>query len=263
MGQFNWFWPVWSESQKQQREDAKKFKFLTQDSEKVDCRDSMRQKKKSKPSVCADETGRQKKKNCAKEKFCAPVSLTLLHGSDKKNIFLAARVTQRLVTRTKGCAHGSRVWLWPKKNCARSCCWPEATGQEKKSLAPLTRMHGCEEKWPNREKKSAAWRAGWAEVTEQKRKKILHVQQLLTGHHRKRFCARSRMRPDSDQIKDSARAGWQCCAEASKKNLRAPSEWKWPDRERRKKNCTPGRQQKWKRPVKREKDVARSAGCDR
>jgi hypothetical protein len=56
---------------------------------------------------------------------------------------------------------------------------------ERKSL-----QHGAraEQKWPNGEKKSAAWRAGWAEVTEQK--KILHAQQLLTGHHRKKvLCA--------------------------------------------------------------------------
>jgi hypothetical protein len=58
---------VWSENQKQLREDAKKIKFLTQDSEKVYCGDSMRQKK-SEPSVCADETGRQKKKELRKRK---------------------------------------------------------------------------------------------------------------------------------------------------------------------------------------------------
>jgi hypothetical protein len=49
---------VWSESQKQQREKRQKFKFLTQDSEKVYC---MRHKK-SKQSFCADKTERQKKK---------------------------------------------------------------------------------------------------------------------------------------------------------------------------------------------------------
>jgi hypothetical protein len=151
-----------------------------------------RRQKKLKPSVCADETGRQKKKNCAKEKFCAPISLTLLHGSDKKKSFLAARVTQRPVTRTKGCAHGSRVWLWQKtKKTVRAAAVDRKRLDRKKSLAPLTRMHGCEEKWPsceekwpNREKKSAAWGPdGCAEVTDQREKKFLHAQQLLTGHH--------------------------------------------------------------------------------
>jgi hypothetical protein len=52
-----------------ERRCQKKFKFLTQDSEKVYCRDAMQ--KKTKLSVCADETGQEKKKNYAKEKFCA------------------------------------------------------------------------------------------------------------------------------------------------------------------------------------------------
>jgi hypothetical protein len=100
---------VWSESQKQQREDAKKIKFLTQDSEKVDCRDSM-QKKQNQESAQMRPDG--KRKRVAQKKSSArPVSLTLLHGSDEKNSFLAAPVTQRLVTRAKGCAHGSRVRL--------------------------------------------------------------------------------------------------------------------------------------------------------
>jgi hypothetical protein len=90
-----------------------KFKFLTQDSEKSELQRFHAPQKKSKQSVCADETGRQKKTKLRKRKvlralhlsmtgkkiFCAhPAALTLLHGS-KRNIFLAARVTQRPVTK--------------------------------------------------------------------------------------------------------------------------------------------------------------------
>jgi hypothetical protein len=89
----------------------KKFKFLTQDSEKVDCRDSMRQKKNQNQVSAQMRPGGKRKRTAQKKSSARPVSLTLLQGSDKKNSFLAARVTQRPVTRTKGCAHGSRVWL--------------------------------------------------------------------------------------------------------------------------------------------------------
>jgi hypothetical protein len=59
---------------------------------------------------------------------------------------------------------------------------------KKKSLAPLTRLHGCEE----RKKKNLQHGAqtDCAEVTEQREKKFLHAQQLLTGHHKKKICAR-------------------------------------------------------------------------
>jgi hypothetical protein len=70
---------------------CQKFKFLTQDSEKVCCRDSM-QKKQNQVSAQMRPDG--KRKRTAQKKISArPVSLTLLHGSDKKNSFLAARVT--------------------------------------------------------------------------------------------------------------------------------------------------------------------------
>jgi hypothetical protein len=67
---------------------------------------------KKQNQVSAQMRPDDKRKRTAQKKSSARhVSLTLLHGSDKKNSFLAARVTQRLVTRTKGCAHGSRVRL--------------------------------------------------------------------------------------------------------------------------------------------------------
>jgi hypothetical protein len=176
---------------------------------------------KKQNQVSAQMRPDDKRKRTAQKKSSARhVSLTLLHGSDKKNSFLAARVTQRLVTRTKGCAHGSRVWLWQKKLCAQLLL----TGSdwtEKKSLAPLTRMHGCEEekkkicsmaprrtvqKWPNREKKKFCMHSScWPDITE------------------KRFCARSRMRPDSDQIKDSGARADNAVQKRPKKILRAPS----------------------------------------
>jgi hypothetical protein len=60
-----------------------KFKFLTQDSEKVYCRDSMRQKNQNQVSAQMRPDG--KRKGTAQKKSSArPASLTLLHGSDKK-----------------------------------------------------------------------------------------------------------------------------------------------------------------------------------
>jgi hypothetical protein len=183
-------------------------------------------KKKTEPSVCGDETGRQKKKNCAKEKFCAPCIPHTAARKWQKNCFLAARVTQRLDTRAKGCAHGSSVGLW-KKLCAQLL---EATGQERKIGAPDTH----------------AWRAGWAEapkkklrapsreeVTGQRKKKFLHAQQLLTGQHKKNLCAQTRsdqtlhahpekrfcMHTPADRTSHKKLlARWQGGGEATKKN---------------------------------------------
>jgi hypothetical protein len=130
MGQFNWFWPVWSESQKQQREDAKNSNFwrriLKKCTAEIPCAT-----KKSKQSFCSDETGRQKKKlrkrkvlralhlsvavdknknlhgaltghACSavtKNNFCAPCRPHTSARKWQKNIFLAARATQLLQKR--------------------------------------------------------------------------------------------------------------------------------------------------------------------
>jgi hypothetical protein len=92
MGQFNCFGPVRSESQKRQRENAKQFKFLTQDSEKVYCRDSMRHKKSKR--FYADETGRQKKKLRGEKKFLHEQTAARMRPDSQKK-FVAQRRCDR------------------------------------------------------------------------------------------------------------------------------------------------------------------------
>jgi hypothetical protein len=169
MGQFNWFWPVWLESQKQQREDAKNSNFWRKILKKCTAEIPCAKKNQNQVSVQMRPDGKRKR-TAQKKSSARPASLTLLHGSDKK-IFSLLRGwhndwsqesycascqngRQRPDTKTKSCAHVSRVWLWPvKKN------------------------------------NSAAWRPDRlcrSDRTQQKK-----------------FCARNRMRPDSDQIKNS------------------------------------------------------------
>jgi hypothetical protein len=97
MGQFNWFWPVWSESQKQQREDAKNSNFWRMILKKCTAEIPCAKKIKTKCLSRWDRTA--KEKELRKRKV-----LRALHPSHfcmevTKNIFLAARVTQRPVTR--------------------------------------------------------------------------------------------------------------------------------------------------------------------
>jgi hypothetical protein len=61
---------------------CQKFKFLTQDSEKVYCRDSM-QKKQNQVSAQMRPDGKRKG-TAQKKSFARPVSLTLQHESDRK-----------------------------------------------------------------------------------------------------------------------------------------------------------------------------------
>jgi hypothetical protein len=122
MGQFNCFGPVRSESQKRQRENAKQFKFLTQDSEKVYCRDSMRHKKSKR--FYADETGRQKKKLRGEKKIstradcCADatgqpkkICCAATMRPDSKRKFLQRPALERGCDRTKTILHGALTLL--------------------------------------------------------------------------------------------------------------------------------------------------------
>jgi hypothetical protein len=112
-----------------------KFKFLTQDSEKVYCRDSMRHKK-SKQSVCADETGRQKKKLRTRKVLRA---LHLSVAVDKnKNLHGAltghacSAVTKKYFLRTLPpshfCAEVTKKYF---PCCAGDTAFAEATGHKK------------------------------------------------------------------------------------------------------------------------------------
>jgi hypothetical protein len=171
------------------------------------------------------------------------------------------------------------VWLWLKKTVRAAAVDRKRQDRKKIAGAPDTLAW----LWGGEKNLQHGAQTGCAEVTGQ-REKFLHAQQLLTGHHKKRFCARSRMRPDSPQIKNSGALTrlWRSdrteqikkvartdAAERqqAKKNMRAQQR-KWPVNKKKKKNvarpagcdrikkiCTPGRQQRWKRPVNKEKDA--------
>jgi hypothetical protein len=155
---------------------------------------------------------------CDKKIFSAhPAALTLLYGSDKKNIFLAARATQRPVTKKLLCdwkrwadsdrtqkQKAARTALdcgCDQKKCARSSCWSEAAGQKKKNRWLPCRVEATGQR--KKIKESLAPLQSWSDRTE-KKNKILRAQQLLT-----------RQPPN----KNFWRAGWQRCAEASKKKF--------------------------------------------
>jgi hypothetical protein len=123
---------------------CQKFKFLTQDSEKVYYRDSMQKKQNQ---VSAQMRPDDKRKRTAQKKSSArPVSLTLLHGSDKKIVSLL-RGRHNDWSQEQKAAHTAVECGCDQKNCPRSC-W-KRLDREKKTLAPLTRMHGCEEERKN------------------------------------------------------------------------------------------------------------------
>jgi hypothetical protein len=115
-----------------------KFKFLTQDSEKVYCRDSIRHT--SQKSFCADETGRQKKKLRERK------VLRALHLSEAvdKNKNLHGDLTGHACSAVKKnnfcapcCPHTS-TRKWQKKYfpcCAGDTTFAEATGHKKNYCA--------------------------------------------------------------------------------------------------------------------------------
>ena len=102
--------------------------------------------KRLRPSVCADETGRQKKKNCA----ARPASLTLLHGRDKKKYFPCCAGDNDWSQEQKGCAHCSwgrqeKKYAWRPDTFAR--LW-EVTEQSR-GVQKKTGQRPTEEKWPD------------------------------------------------------------------------------------------------------------------
>jgi hypothetical protein len=159
---------------------CQKIKFLTQDSEKVYCRDSV-QKNKTKCLRRWDQTAKEKElrkrkvlralypSHCCTEVTKKIVSLLRGWHSDwsqeqkaahtavecgcKKTMRAAAVDRKRLDKKIVG-APDTLAWLWGEKNL----------------------QHGAQ--------------TDCAEVTEQREKKFLHAQQLLTGHHKKKICAR-------------------------------------------------------------------------
>jgi hypothetical protein len=103
----------------------------------------------------------KRKKNCAKEKFCAPCIPHTAARKWQKNSFLATRVTQWLVTRAKGCAHGSSVGLNFFLRAAAGSDW---TGK-KNCWCPWHACMAVRRNDRTEKKKAAAWCAGWAEAS--------------------------------------------------------------------------------------------------
>jgi hypothetical protein len=202
-----------------------KFKFLTQDSGKVYCRDSMRHKK-SKKKFCADETGRQKKAN-----FCAPCrpDTSTRKWPDRKTnfVFLAARAD-------KACADATghkKVAAW-----ADTGEWT-ATGQAKRQfLRALQLMTGCDR--ASQQKKLRALTLSVA-VTGQKKDSAWHPDiacSAVTGQPQKKNNLRAlRVDATGQKEKDSARlkknCSWQTCADRpARTDLRWSSapKFSWP-----------------------------------
>jgi hypothetical protein len=172
----------------------------------------------------------KRKKNCAKEKFCAPCIPHTAARKWQKNSFLAARVTQWLVTRAKGCAHGSSVGL-KKKLCAQLL---EATGQEKIGARDThawqwggekNLQHGAraEQKRPKKnlcapsrevtgQKKDSACTPAAADRTQKKICARIDARAQRILHGALTFACK--LRPDSPK-KSSGRAGWQSWGEAT------------------------------------------------
>jgi hypothetical protein len=244
MGQFNCFWPVQSESQKRQRKNAKQFKFLTQDSEKVYCRDSMRHKK-SKGSAQMRPDG--KRKSCAAKKISARADCCAdATGQPKKNCCAA---TMRPDSKRKFCSADRHFCAeaTQKKKVARADTdeWT-ATGQAKrkflralqltgcdrasqKKLRALTLEHGCDRTkkkilhgaltllarlWPDSPKKKSARPAPeWMRPI--KKKKDSARLTLERGCDRtgqkKRFCMACCAAKKSARLKKNC--SWQTCAD--------------------------------------------------
>jgi hypothetical protein len=153
MGQFSWFWPVWSENQKQQREDAKRiFKFARSGWKRLD------------------------------RKMGAPDTHAWLVRGQSRNVQeKSARAQQR---------RGDRTEQIKKFLHAHPCCWPNS---KKKTVRAWTLEHSgyCMAPWhfacklrPDSDKKKSAraWRTGQGKVekllhAQQKKKKILRAPQ--------------------------------------------------------------------------------------
>jgi hypothetical protein len=180
MGRFNRFWPVRSESQKRQRENAKKFKFLRR----------LRSKKQILQTVKAEKVLHRIPKRCTAKIPCA-----------KKIKKSRADETGRTIKKISAPPDTSaRKRPDSQKKTARADCCADVTGQQKKILLRgLTQLCGCD--------RSAQKRAPWhycSAVTGQPKKnlraltlqrgcdrttqkKILHGLTLLRGW--KRYCA--------------------------------------------------------------------------
>jgi hypothetical protein len=213
MGQFNCFWPVWSESQKRQRENAKQFKFLTQDSKKVYCRDSMRHKKNQKGSAQMRPDG--KRKSCAGKKILHEQTAARMRPDNQK-IIICCAATMRPDSKRNFLQHGQTFLRGgdPKEKASRADTveWT-ATGQAKRKFLRALQLTGCDRA---SQKNCAPWHLSVA-VTGQK--KILHgaltlLARLWPDSSKKNLralqlsgCDRSKRKKDSARL--TLERGWK------------------------------------------------------
>jgi hypothetical protein len=193
MGQFNCFWPVRSESQKQQRENAKKIQISDAWFWKgVLQRFHVPQKVKK---FCADETRQQKKKLCG-----------------QKKIILREQTAARMRPDSK------------KNNSTLADCCPEATGQAKrKNFCAPYRPDTSARKWPDKNfffSCCASWQS-CADATGQKKTRALTLLARLWPDSPKKICAPCMQMSGCDRSKkkDSARLTLlRDCDRSAKKN---------------------------------------------
>jgi hypothetical protein len=290
MGQFSWFWPVWSENQKQQREDAKKNQISDTGfwksvlrrfhaPKKIRTKCLRRWDRTTKVSLLrgwhSDWSQEQKAAHTAVvwgcEKFCA--QLLEATGQERK---IGAPDTHAWRTGWAGAS---------KKNCARPAeKWPD---REKINFC----MHSC---WPDSPKKNY-WRAltrsdqtekvarrpCWAAANRQKQKKVIWPAQqrkwpdsacthLLTGPGKKSQA--QTLLSDSKQKKNNLTRPAEevtgqgekkqknscmrssCWPDSTKKNLCAQTRSDWTEKVARDREKNVPLTDL--RPVKREKDAA-------